>query len=117
MIVVDPVEKRVYEKTLKDKLKSFQKIVGGYIEGYYGISGLWPGHAMYVNEEGKLKPPPHYGWRVEGIPEVFVGAACIFRVAGSSERSATISAEDVASKVAFLGAGTAPVGRPVIVAW
>ena len=38
-------------REVKDALPTYQKIVGGYIEGFYNLSGV----SFFCNEEGKFK--------------------------------------------------------------
>lgn len=114
VLVVDPEAQTVTEQAITPELHSYQEIVGGYIEGFYAVGNLFHGHAMYLNEEGKLLPPPHHAWRLEGIDELLVGKAVLFRTVGSREGDARVMPEQLRSKITWLGAGVHPPERPII---
>lgn len=49
VLIVEP-DKKPYQKTIKNELKTFQSIVGGYIE----VMAIEQGVSIICNEEGKI---------------------------------------------------------------
>lgn len=87
-LIVDP-DGTFRDTEIENDLRSFQAVVGGYIEGVFGNVAT-----IYVNEEGLLRSLPHnslatlFANRILGMPVQLFGTALILGT-GDGEGSDT----------------------------
>lgn len=111
VVVVDPVLREVREMDLDmgEALEGVRRVIGGYAE-FIPLATIFPRHAMFVDEDARMKLSKQTRmWRLPGtVP--FLGPAVIFGTTGTKEVDATISAEVVEEAVQWLTDNSEAVG-------
>ena len=99
VVIINPEEEPVTEETVPDGLKTWQDIVGGYIEAVY----VAPKGLLYVNENGLYKDSPSF-FTLEGAGSGKLagnGVLLSYNAEGDS-KDCIWTLEDVISRVEFV---------------
>lgn len=97
VIHIDAEAKTVEEKEIDGELRTFQSLVGGYIQT---ATRLANGDVLLVDEEGLLKMKLH-GFMIAGYPGHLIGNGVIVGSRGADFKDAKSDLERVRKSVAF----------------
>lgn len=101
VILVDPYARRVYEEDMDlEQLTPAQEYVGGFCE-HVPLAAWIRRHAMFVDEDAKLKKDRQPQWRIPGSVD-FEGKAVIFGTDGVRFTDATVTEEAVQEMIQWL---------------